>query len=219
MSDETDGFLAKIKALLESAPDVGPPAGHEQSVSFDRFHKVNETMKATRSGLESLTAEFTAYKATHAAALVKVQEDAGKSVTAVHNRYAENDTLRGMGLDADGANELRSQYGKLSDTDRPASPVEFWKSSLEAVAAHRADPEQVAAPALPKTLTPYLPAPPAPEPAPESASGRRGGVVIRRSNVDAGVQRGPSPTRAQRMDAAVKAGDAKAFQDALNGPA
>ena len=176
-------------------------------------------MKATRSGLEALAAEFTAYKAEHAAALVKVQEDAGKSVTAVHNRHAENDTLRGMGLDADGANELRTQYWKLSDTDRPASPVEFWKSSLEAVAAHRADPEKVAAPALPKNLTPYLPEQPAPEPAAEPASGRRGGVVLRRSNVDAGVQRGPSPPRAQRMEAAAAAGDAKAFHEALNGTA
>jgi hypothetical protein len=221
MSEETpgDGLIAKIEAMLTR---VGKPqeSSHQGPVPYQRFFDANQNLKAAREGLTALTAEVAELKTTHATALQLAQEEAGKAVTKLHSHYAQNDALRDMGLDADGADELRKQWKKLPDATRPESPVDFWQTSLEAVAAHRADPETAAAPVLPRTLTAYLPAP-APvataEPAAPAAGGGRGkgGGVVLRHNVDQGVVRGERKTKTQKVATAVANGDAGSFWGAL----
>ena len=219
--DKSAGLLSQIEALLSRVKEPAAVADDGKGpVAYSRFFEANQNLKAAREGLTALQSEVAELKTSHAARLKEIQEEAGKSVSAVHNRYQENDALRGLGLDADGADEVRRQYGKLPEAGRPESPVAFWQSNLEAVAAHRADPEKVAAPQLPKTLTPYVPQPDAPaEPsAPSSAGGRqKGGGVVLRQNVDQGVVRGERKTQAQKVAAAVASGDQAAFWGAIKG--
>lgn len=95
------------------------------------------------------------------AKLSEMQKQAAEQVKIIGVTHQEDLALVDAGLrDPLGRKALRDAWESAPKDARGESPLEWWQQSLSALEAHRADPEQAAAPQIPGTLSGYLPPPP-----------------------------------------------------------
>jgi hypothetical protein len=165
MSDgfDYDGLAARITKALRGGgsrdddfDDDDEPRGRR--VPYDRFRRVNEENRQLREALEGLGGELNSLKEAQAQQFKELQEQAAQQVSAVRLQHDQDLELVEAGLsDKLGRQVLRQAWESAPKGQRGASPVDFWKQTIEAHKAHHADPENVAAPSVARPLTPYLP--------------------------------------------------------------
>jgi hypothetical protein len=214
--DQSTGLLGKIEALLNRGPTTTAAADDDdsRSVPYARFRQVNERMQAAETGLREVLGEVQKLRNDFVP-----KADVATQVAALGMQHHEDMQLRDAGLDADGRDALRTTWARQPEADRGDSASAWWAKQLEGVKAYRADPENGTMPELPRTLVPYLPAEATnrEEPAARSRPGIRGVQVGRQRSVDRGVVNGRNTqSQADRITAAVAAGDTAAYWAALN---
>jgi len=177
-----DGFLAKFTQLLDRTPkgddldDEGGGSG--QTVPYRQFFKANQRRKAAEEALQAMRGEFDTLRTNAAAEVDRIKAAAADQATQLQGRHQIDLGLVDAGLDGPGRTALRAHRNSLPEDARGDSALAWWQSQVEAVKAHRADPKAAEAPALPRTLSPYLPEPSkAPPPKTEGNQGT-GGVVV-----------------------------------------
>lgn len=194
-ADKAEGLLKRIEALLSRAPagdDDDLSAG--KAVPYDRFFKVNQRAKAAEDALSAMRAEVQGIRDDHSKAWNDFKTQTAVEVTAVATRYQEDLQLVQAGMDDLGRETLRAHHRRLPEAERAKAPAAWWGGQLEALAAHRADPEKVPAPTLPPALAVYLPPAPSapsaePAPAPSAAAGPNV-ITPQRLSPDGGVLKG-----------------------------
>lgn len=207
MADETEvkSLLTQIQQALsraktDDADDGG--GGGKGSVPYERFFKVNQRAQAAEQALNALQAQVGDLEKGYQAALDEFKKAAAAEVAQLGQRHQEDLALVDLGVDADGRSALRAAYQRLPEDKRPKSVVDYWKGQMEAYQAHAKDPEKVEAPAIPRTLTPYLPKPEQQQRS-QGGGGRPGqghvpGIVVgQRLGVDRGVVPGGGPSAAE----------------------
>ena len=180
-----DGLVAKIRAAIGKSSSAhgegddgdegrGPP----RSVPYHRFREERDARKALASELGDLGAQVEALRGGYDASLAKLREDTAGEVTGIQARHNEDIGLIGAGFrDPLDRQTLRTAFEAQPKSTRGKNAGEWWDAQTVAHAAHIADPETIAAPSIPRPLTPYLPAPEAaPVAAAEPASNGWGSV-------------------------------------------
>ena len=153
------GILAKLEAILGR---VKPPVDDDEEptsgkVPYARFFEANQRAKAAHEALLALKPEVESLRNAQSAAIEAHKSTLAAEVAKMGARNQEDLALRDLGFDGDGRDAVRTAWSRLPETARGKSVPEWWQGQVEAVKAHRADPEKAAKPALPKTLEPYLP--------------------------------------------------------------
>lgn len=202
MSDTADPLAAKLDAILsklDNTPD-DDGEGKEGPVSYPRFYKVNEQRKAAVAALQELKAEYGTVRQQAQAAVQETATAWEGKLQQAHAGFELDLQLGDMGLDRDGRAVLKMAWQGQPEEARGDSPAAWWKAVTTAHSAHLADPEKAAAVAVPKPLTPYLPAPAVK--APPSYNGASGSPVIANLlSPDRGVRIG-STTATQAIEGA-----------------
>lgn len=148
-----------------------------RSVPYDRLQREIDKRRQLEADLADLGARFEQLQTGYQGRIGELQASTAEQLKAIGTRHAEDIALIDAGLtDAMGRQVVRQAWESMPKEGRSKSPAAWWQSTLEAHAAHLADPEQAAAPNVPRPLTPYLPAP---EPAPEPQANRRGSMLPR----------------------------------------
>jgi len=163
--DET-GILSRLDKLLRGREstssddddiDLGP-----SRVPVERLRREIDKRRALEGQLTELRQQVEALGAGHKTALDGIKAETAGQLKAIGQAHAEDLALVDLGLsDPIGRKTLREVYGAIPQESRPKSPVDFWRSQVEAQRAHLADPKQATAPEVHRTMTPYLPAAPA----------------------------------------------------------
>ena len=172
MSDDMSELVNRLSAALGRQRPVvdadsdddgrGPP----RSVPYHRFRTELEARKSLAAELESIKGMVEELKSGHAAALESVRTSAAESVTALQAQHAEDLGLMEAGFKSSTDRKtLRMVWEDLPKTERGKTPGDWWRSVIEAHAAHIADPEAAPVPKVATPLTPYLPKSEAPKPA------------------------------------------------------
>ncbi len=92
--------------------------------------------------------------------LTKLQADTAEQVTGIQSRHNEDIGLIGAGFkDPIDRQTLRTAFEAQPKATRGKDAGEWWQMQAAAHAAHLKDPKNVAAPSIPKPLTPYMPVP------------------------------------------------------------
>lgn len=166
---DADNLVATLLARLGAAKrdvrddgdDPDEPSGGK--VSVERLRREIARRRAIEEQVAAIGAEVGGLRKAHTDALAALRAEAATQVQAIGAQHVEDLALVDAGLtDPLGRAALRSAWGALPEAQRGKSAADWWRTSLEARAAHVAD-ETKPAPEIPRTLTAYLPTPaPAP---------------------------------------------------------
>ena len=225
-----DGFIAKLGRILERQPKGGDldddDGGRGRSVDYARFFKANQRRKAAEEALQTMQAEVEALRLGATAEVERIKAAAADQAVKLQGRHQIDLGLVDAGFDADGRDALRAYWSRVPEADRGGSPLEWWGGQVEAVKAHRADP-QGDAPRLPRTLAPYLPPEPVAEATPAAApsnapTARPGRSPITVAGINAGAFRVDQNVVARadtntQLDAVKNAGSMGEFLAAIRG--
>ena len=128
-------------------------------VPYDRFAAKSREVRDLRAELEAMQGKMTELQQGYQASLDALKAEAAEQVKEIGQRHGQDLELVDLGLrDPLGRKALRDAWEAQPKDARGKSPVEWWRSSLDAHKAHHADPEQATAPEIPRVLSGYLPA-------------------------------------------------------------
>jgi len=157
-------------------------------VPYDRFRQQVDARKSLEAELTELRAQVEQLQTGYQSQLDQIKAETAEQMKTVAQRHQEDIRLVEHGIKDDlGRAALRQAWESQPKDARGKSPAEWWGQQVEALEAHRANPEEAPAVEVPRVLQGYLPSTPAPAPAPS-----RGGPP----RVDAGA----APRRAASVE-------------------
>jgi hypothetical protein len=194
MSDDPDTLAQRIARALESATsrrgdaddldDYDAPRGGR--VPYDRFAAKAREARDLRAELEAIRAQVADLQTGYASQLEAIQTTTAEEVKTMAQRHAEDLRLVEHGIKDDlGRAALRQAWEAQPRDGRGKSPADWWGQQVQALEAHRADPEAAPAVEVPRVLQGYLPPAPAPAPAPARGAPMvdRGAQAIQQTSV------------------------------------
>ena len=208
MSDDLDGFAAKLLAAVSRARPAGGDDDDNTSggkVPVERLRREIDKRKAMEAQLADIGEQVKGLQTNYAAEMERFKTGTADEVKRISMLHAEDLGLVDQGLtDPLGRQALRMAWEAAPKDARGKSPAEWWQGITAAQAAHMADPKaNPAAPAIPRVLSAYLPAPAAdpPKAAPK------------------GTPAGPGKPQANGLDTFDPAAGVDAFFASLRGQA
>ena len=160
-------------------------------VPYDRFAAKAREAKQLRDELTALAGQVEQLQTGYRSQLEQIQAQTAEQLKTVAQRHQEDIRLVEHGIKDDlGRSALRQAWEAQPKDARGKSPADWWSQQVAALEAHRADPEAAPAVEVPRVLTGYLPAAPAPAPAPTRSGPPR---------VDAGARPAGNQSIEQRL--------------------
>jgi len=174
--DDTAGILAEIRNALSKLTTQGQDDGDDYAgegrVPHARLRRVLDERNALRQQLADMAGKVEQLEKGYQSQVEALKTETAEQVKSMGLRHQEDLALVEMGLkDPLGRAALRQAWEHQPKDSRGKSVKDWWQSTLEARAAHHADPEKGEAPSIPGTLTGYLPK--LEDPAPAAGDGRQ----------------------------------------------
>jgi len=171
-----DSFAAKVQSAMDDMEAEGDPGADVSALKkrvSDLTSKYREAITANRElleGLGTVKSEHDQFRQSSAqaleAALQAEREQHTQALEQFQGMHAQHLQLSDLGIREDlGRKAVGDAFGALPEDKRGEADnaASWWSQIVETQNAHLADPENVAAPSVPRTLLGYLPAPGAPD--------------------------------------------------------
>lgn len=164
---DVDSLATKILQALgrrrpadEDEPDDDYRRGR---VPQERLRREIDKRRAAEAALADMQTQVESLQAGYRGQIADIKRATADQVKLIGQRHAEDLSLVDAGLtDALGRQALRAAWDASAPDGRGKSPAAWWTQTLAAHKLHGEDGEKNAAPTVPRTLIPYLPAAEAP---------------------------------------------------------
>lgn len=175
MTEENPDTLAeRVSRAVSSAlsrhsdTDDGDDYGSSRGrVPYDRFRSAIEQRNQAREELAELSRQVETLQEAYENQLDGLRTTTASEVAALASRHQEDLLLVDAGIRDDlGRGAVRQAWEAQPEEARGKSAAEWWKKTLEAHAAHVANPDEAPKVDIPRILLGYMPQAPAPAPAP-----------------------------------------------------
>ena len=203
MSDDPNTLAERVQRAVASALSRNQgndyddkPSG--RSVPYDRFRSVVEQRNQTREEIAELGRQLETLQEAYENQLDKLKTDTASQVAGLAQQHQEDLLLNEAGIrDSLGRSAVRQAWEAQPEAARGKSPAQWWQKQLEALGAHRANPDEAPAVEIPRILQGYVPeAPQAPKSTPPQVD--RG--AARKSNTSANDRLAALPADATIAD-------------------
>jgi hypothetical protein len=179
MSEENPDTIAeRVSRAVSSAlsrhsdaDDVDDYGSSRGRVPYDRFKSAIDQRNQAREELAELGRQLHTLQTAYKTQLDGLKTHAATEVAALASRHQEDLSLVDAGIRDDlGRVAVRQAWEAQPEDARGKSPAMWWKQTLEAHAAHVANPEEAPKVDIPRILLGYMPDAPAAAPAPAPTS-------------------------------------------------
>ncbi len=173
MSEDPNTLAERVSRAVASALSRNTGSDYDdepsgRSVPYDRFRSVVEQRNQVREELTELGRQLETLQEAYDNQLDKLKADTAAQVAGLAQQHQEDLLLNEAGIrDSLGRSAVRQAWEAQPEAARGKSPAQWWQQQLEAMNAHRANPDEVPAVEIPRILQGYLPEAPA---APKSSS-------------------------------------------------
>ena len=163
---DTDGLSRSILAGLtkhlrgSNDDDYDDPDDYGSGkIPRHRLQREIDKRRAAEAALQELAGKVDQLEQGYRSQVDQMQATTAEQVSTIGKRHAEDLALVDAGItDVLGRSAVRTAWEKLPTAARGKSAADWWRGSVQALEAHRADPEShPAAPEIPRTLAGYVP--------------------------------------------------------------
>ena len=163
---DTDGLSRSILAGLtkhlrgSKEDDYDDPDDYGNGkIPRHRLQREIDKRRAAEAALQELAGKVDQLEQGYRSQVEQMQTATADQVSTIGKRHAEDLALVDAGItDVLGRQAVRTAWEKLPKDARGKSAADWWRGSVQALEAHRADPEShPAAPEIPRTLAGYVP--------------------------------------------------------------
>lgn len=174
-SDDPNTLAERVSRAVSSALSRHSEGGDDYEdngrgrVPYDRFRTAIDQRNQAREELAELGRQLESLQSAYTTQLDGLKQQTASELASLASRHSEDLALVDAGIRDDlGRVAVRQAWEAQPEEARGKSPAKWWTSTLEAHAAHAANPEEAPKVEIPKILLGYLPESAAPASAPST---------------------------------------------------
>jgi hypothetical protein len=162
MSEDPNTLAERVSRAVASALSRNTGADYDdepggRAVPYDRFRSVVEQRNQVREELTELGRQLETLQEAYDNQLDKLKSDTAAQVAGLAQQHQEDGIRDSLGRSA-----VRQAWEAQPEAARGKSPAQWWQQQLEAMNAHRTNPDEAPAVEIPRILQGYLPESPQP---------------------------------------------------------
>ncbi len=166
MSDDPNTLAERVQRAVASALSRNQSGEYDdeptgRNIPYDRFRSVVDQRNQAREELTELGRQLETLQQAYDDQLDKLKTDTAAQVAGLAPQHQEALLLNDAGIrDNLGRSAVRQAWEAQPEDNRGKSPAQWWQQQLKGLEAHRSNPDEAPAVAIPRILKGYPPSVP-----------------------------------------------------------